>query len=132
MLRLVQTVDGISDFEYEQIDKGFPDLTDYDVISKTFSSTRRISVETGWAHKELEEFLKTHEEACIYRQLSHKAISDYKVEIDNEPYLDLFGFPVFIESHISWQKHLDMDERFETNRYPEETLGKELYDYFNR
>lgn len=130
MLQLVQTLpEGISELRQELIDSGIPTLVDYDSIKGEFSTTRTIFVDTGWDAKKLTAFLITHPGACIYNTVSHKPISEDKVMLDGEPYIDLFGLNVYIKSDVSWYPHEDVDERFNDEVYPD-NITPEFEHYF--
>jgi len=109
-----------------------PTPMDYNPELGKLSSTRTVFIETGWKDDKLKAFLKTHPDACIFNTLSHNPISEEKVMIDGEPYIDQFGLNVYIKSEVDWYYHPDVDERFNYEQYPEEELVPELYDYFDR
>lgn len=119
------------EFQQTSIDNGFPTLMDYNPELKGFSTTRQVVIDTGWDEDRLRSFLVKHPGACIYNTLSHEPIGE-KILIDGDPYIDPFGLCVYISSNISWYPHKDVDERFNYEEYPEDQIGMELYDYFNR
>lgn len=106
-----------------------PDVTDYNPVTQELSATRNVTVDTGWEESRLKQFLVEHEGACIYNTLSHKPISEDKVMLDGEPYVDIFGLNVYILSNVSWYPHKDIDERFNEDEYPND-MESELNDYF--
>ena len=131
MLKLLSTIDGVSEIREIRVDNGFPSLTDYNVEKGEFSTERVAYIKSGWEHDKLKKFIESHPEATIYNTVSHRKISNDRVKINNKDYIDPFGLYVYIDSQVSWSKKDDIDERFYNNKYPEE-LGLEFYEYILR
>jgi hypothetical protein len=135
VLKLVETQtsdDGLIYYvEYETEEKELPELTDYNPTLGKFSTTRHAHFTTTWTH---ENVLKRLRDGMIFNTISHypNSLPANRVYYGDEPFIDAFGFYVYIFSTVSWDKRSDVDLRFNANRYMYHIIDPDLGFLFNQ
>lgn len=80
-----------------------------------------------YSKEQLNLLLKEKPNACIVRTVSHEPKGKQVLEPDGSPYLDEFGYPVYVMSRVSWTGEKDIDERYAgTDLFSDENY--EIYD----
>jgi hypothetical protein len=142
VLKLYRYNKGLAMVEYVVPEKEWPELVDYNPVLQRFDTIRYgyLLYPEQTTVEQVQRSLAERPLGMIYNVLSHDPqmtetdrpndlpliAEEQRIKIDGVPYVDVFGFYVYIASHVSWAKRSDVDLRFNANHYPYTLLEPEL------
>lgn len=132
MLKLLSLKRKIATVQFETPEKDIPELFDFNPVLQQYSLIREASFETIDTEVTLLSKLDRYKDASIINTLSHiPTESKYRrVMYNGLPFIDNFGFYVYLKSTVVWGKRGDVDLRFNSNMYPYALLEPDLMFLF--